>query len=307
MRIATNGIVFNEFGDVLLIQRNDTRTLAPPGGHLERGELPTDNVAREVREETGLIVMPIRLVGVNYWHVKPDGVLTFVFRCLQRGGELATSVESPRVGFFSSSPLPWPMLSFHRERIEQAMRHRGGPAILTVQEITWPLSIAWFVLTKVIYRYLDLKRILRKQPTFQPPPNWRIKVFLVMRNERGEVLWVQNDSGVSWRLPGGPSREQETPWLSAVRIAMEEIALEVEITRLSGVYNVPGDDLLILTFTAETRSSGNDGSQRRNVRFFPPEDAPANAPAAQLQYVTDACGTSLETIFNQQDADAFVR
>ena len=41
MNIATNGFVFDQYGNVLLIRRDDTRTFAPPGGALDAGELPT--------------------------------------------------------------------------------------------------------------------------------------------------------------------------------------------------------------------------------------------------------------------------
>ncbi|NJN54412.1 MAG: NUDIX domain-containing protein, partial [Anaerolineae bacterium] len=100
MRLGTHGILVNQFNQILLIQRNDTRTFAEPGGGLEQGELPPDNIAREVHEETGIIAMPVRLVSLNFWALPPQGYLAFTFRCLQRGGELQTSTESPRVGFY---------------------------------------------------------------------------------------------------------------------------------------------------------------------------------------------------------------
>ena len=53
MFVGTNGIVVDQFGQILLIKRDDTRTWAIPGGALEAGELPSDGVAREVKEETG--------------------------------------------------------------------------------------------------------------------------------------------------------------------------------------------------------------------------------------------------------------
>ena len=60
MIVSANGIVFNEYSDVLLVQRDDTRTLAPPGGACEIDELPHHAAAREVQEETGgrLLAIP---------------------------------------------------------------------------------------------------------------------------------------------------------------------------------------------------------------------------------------------------------
>ena len=65
MKLITSGIVTNQYGHVLLIQRDDSLTWAPPGGILEHGELPTEGVVREVREETGLMVTPVRLVALD--------------------------------------------------------------------------------------------------------------------------------------------------------------------------------------------------------------------------------------------------
>ena len=113
MLIGTNGVIIDELAQVLLIRRNDTRTIAPPGGSLESGELPPDSLAREVREETGLVVMPVRLVGLYFLPLPPDGMLAFVFRCIQRGGQLSPTTEAPVVAFFPSRRLPGPMLPFH--------------------------------------------------------------------------------------------------------------------------------------------------------------------------------------------------
>ena len=96
MKISTMGFVFNEFSQILLIQRNDTHTWAPPGGSLDAGELPTAGVIREVREETGLRVWPVRLVGLYYVPGGAEDTLMFAFRCLPQGGELQTSAESPQ-------------------------------------------------------------------------------------------------------------------------------------------------------------------------------------------------------------------
>lgn len=55
------GIVTNEKGQILLIQRNEPEThthlkWAFPGGRIDFGEHPIDTVVREVQEETGITV-----------------------------------------------------------------------------------------------------------------------------------------------------------------------------------------------------------------------------------------------------------
>ena len=108
MRLYADAIVTNQFNQALFIRRNDSRTWAPPGGSLENGELPTAALGREVEEETGLKVMPVRLVGLYYRPEKPDGLLVFVFRCIQRGGQLKTSAESRQGAFKGVYPPPRP-------------------------------------------------------------------------------------------------------------------------------------------------------------------------------------------------------
>ena len=127
MKLYADGIVTNEFNQALFIRRDDSRTWAQPGGAVERGETPTEALEREVEEETGLKVKPVRLVGLYYRAERPDGLLMFTFRCIQRGGELRASEESPSVGFLPVAPLPRPMLPVHRERLERALSHSGGP------------------------------------------------------------------------------------------------------------------------------------------------------------------------------------
>src|SRR5215469_3704676 len=62
--VSVTGIVLRDDGRVLAIQRRDDGRWVPPGGVLELDESPTDGVAREVLEETGIKVRAERLTGV---------------------------------------------------------------------------------------------------------------------------------------------------------------------------------------------------------------------------------------------------
>ena len=137
MRISTNGIIVNGQNRVLLIQRSDSRTFAPPGGGLEFGELPPDGAAREVLEETGLVVAADKLVSVFYWPNEPYPFLTFSFRCRVLGGELIPSRESPRVGYYPIVPLPRLVLPFHRKRVQIGLAYTAGAPYWGVQHMTW--------------------------------------------------------------------------------------------------------------------------------------------------------------------------
>jgi 8-oxo-dGTP diphosphatase len=62
--VSVAGVITDDHGRALLIQRRDNHRWEPPGGVLELGETIPDGLRREVREETGLEVEPVTLTGV---------------------------------------------------------------------------------------------------------------------------------------------------------------------------------------------------------------------------------------------------
>ncbi|CAI7976405.1 8-oxo-dGTP diphosphatase [Frankia sp. Hr75.2] len=61
--VSVAGVTRRDDGRVLCIQRRDTGAWQIPGGVLERGETFEDGLRREVREETGALVEPVRLTA----------------------------------------------------------------------------------------------------------------------------------------------------------------------------------------------------------------------------------------------------
>jgi 8-oxo-dGTP pyrophosphatase MutT (NUDIX family) len=115
---------------VLLQQRGDSGTWNMPGGAIELGERIDQTAVREAREETGLEVEPIRLVGVYsdpHWHVHyphGDAVQVFAvhFECRVIGGALKTDgVETIDVRWFPLDDLPVNLPERHRVRIADAL------------------------------------------------------------------------------------------------------------------------------------------------------------------------------------------
>jgi len=64
--------------------------------------------------------------------------------------------------------LPWPFLSLQRERLDQALRHDGGPPHWGRQRPSRWLRFARRTAGTVIYRWQDLKRHRRNLPPYQP-------------------------------------------------------------------------------------------------------------------------------------------
>lgn len=297
MKINTTGIIFNEFAQILLIRRADSRTWAPPGGMVESGELPGEAVAREVEEETGIKVTPARLTAVIHHPFADRDHLMFLFRCIQHGGELAISEESLQVGWYSTDPLPSPMLGVHRGRVGQAFYHQGGRPYWGTHPPS-PLH-RWGrrLLHNLVYPVQDMFR----ENQFQPAPDWPLGAFSVIRNEAGDVLWVKRADWDVWNLPGGGANERETPWATAVRETREETGLHVNLHTLSGVYGYEEEDHLIFTFTG-TAVAGQltSGPEAVEFAYFPPGQEPDNAVQQHVERVADAVAPGDVTVFKRQ-------
>lgn len=90
--VSVSGIITDDEGRALLVQRRDNQHWEPPGGVLELDESIEAGLCREVREETGLEVEPVTLSGV--YKNMPRGIVALVFRCKATSGELRPSDET---------------------------------------------------------------------------------------------------------------------------------------------------------------------------------------------------------------------
>jgi ADP-ribose pyrophosphatase YjhB (NUDIX family) len=113
-------IAFNERDEILLLQRLTGKWWYPTG-FCDVGISPAENVAKEAREETGLIVQPERLIAVmdNKKYGSPARhIYSMLFYCRIIGGELKPNpLEAIAAGFFSLDRIPEPMHGLDRKWI----------------------------------------------------------------------------------------------------------------------------------------------------------------------------------------------
>jgi 8-oxo-dGTP diphosphatase len=127
--IGAFAIIFDDLDRVLLSHRRDLDLWNLPGGGVESGELPTEAVIRETREETGLDVTIERLVGVYGKQHKDE--LIFAFVCRVVGGQLAVSDEADESRYFRASAIPSNTIPKQVERIHDAIAGGMQPIFRT--------------------------------------------------------------------------------------------------------------------------------------------------------------------------------
>lgn len=132
-KIDVRGAVVRE-GRILLVQERTDSRWCMPGGWADVGEVPSTMVAREVREESGFIVTPAKVVGVfdanregrplEFYHA-----FKVVFLCTLAGGEARASDETLAVDFFSFDDLP-PLSSnrTNERHLAEVRAHLSDPA-----------------------------------------------------------------------------------------------------------------------------------------------------------------------------------
>ena len=133
LRVSSCAIIFDTQGRVLLHQRADNGHWALPGGGLDLGESIEHCCLREVREETGLEVRIVRLIGVYTdprWSVirYPNGEtnqsVAVTFECRVTGGEARIDHESLALEWFDPRNLPQPFFPNHLPRLTDALERR---------------------------------------------------------------------------------------------------------------------------------------------------------------------------------------
>jgi len=122
-------LIFNDKNEPLLQRRSDTGKWAVIGGMLDPGEEPAQAVIREVREECGVEVEPLRISGVYSTPIitYPNGdraqfvITTFVCRIVSGTPHVADD-ESLDVRYFPLDALP-ELRPNHLKRIMDAVKN----------------------------------------------------------------------------------------------------------------------------------------------------------------------------------------
>jgi ADP-ribose pyrophosphatase YjhB (NUDIX family) len=109
-KMGADAAIFNEQGEILLMERADGTGWCLPCGWVEPGEQPSQAAVREAREETGLEIKVRQLVGVFTRPASrengPHHMVAVVHLCDVIGGELKLSFEGLALRYWPLDEVP---------------------------------------------------------------------------------------------------------------------------------------------------------------------------------------------------------
>lgn len=108
-KVDTRAAVFVN-NKILLVHENNG-TWALPGGWCDVDQSVATNTVKEVQEETGLAVTPIRLIAVQDWRKHNAvnyiyGVVKIFLMCRYDSGRFEENIETSEIGYFDRDTLP---------------------------------------------------------------------------------------------------------------------------------------------------------------------------------------------------------
>ncbi len=109
-KVDVRGVVFKG-NKILMVRETIDGCWSLPGGWADVGYTPGEIAVKEVREEAGLEVRPVRLLAVldKKRHPHPPSpyhIYKIFIGCEILGGETAAGMETSEVGFFDREHLP---------------------------------------------------------------------------------------------------------------------------------------------------------------------------------------------------------
>lgn len=121
-KVDVRAVVFNETGEILLIQEKADNCWAMPGGWADVGYSPAEVAVKECFEEAGLKVVTTKLLAVldkQKQNMPPafEYVYKIFLLCSKLDNNISVGTETTDVGWFSEHNLP--ELSTPRNTVEQ--------------------------------------------------------------------------------------------------------------------------------------------------------------------------------------------
>jgi ADP-ribose pyrophosphatase YjhB (NUDIX family) len=123
--------------------------------------------------------------------------------------------------------------------------------------------------------------------------------------QNGKILLTKREDFEVWCLPGGAVDEGESVAQAAIREAREETGLQVELTRLIGLYSHPNESALIghiVSFAAHPVGGEYkaDPNEVVDMRYFAPDEIPADLLVMHIRRIKDAFSCVGGVVWSQE-------
>lgn len=116
-----------------------------------------------------------------------------------------------------------------------------------------------------------------------------ISAFAVIANEANQVLLSRRADRGEWELPGGKADKGESPWIALSRELHEEVAVDVRVGSLEGMYFVAGEDNLVLIFRCSIAGGTPQATpETADTGWFAPDDLPDGMRVHHGQWLQSA-------------------
>ena len=128
-----------------------------------------------------------------------------------------------------------------------------------------------------------------------------IGIFGIIFDDKKRVLLCHRRDYDLWNLPGGGMENGESPWDGLKREVKEETGLEVEISKLAGVYSKPEKNDIVFSFICKPvggKITLNDEADK--IEYFEIDKLPPNTVPKQVERIKDAIENSDFSIFKIQ-------
>jgi len=225
-------LIRDDQGRVLFQQRADFKDewWGLPGGLLELGESFTTCAKREAYEETGYHVEPVRMIGlyaspdfdVRYPNGDEVQQFTLALECRIVGGQPRTDeAEIMHQCFFDLDDAPDRLPPWYAAMVRDLKSRSDAyfdPPVLGDSSNNYMLEV-------------------RRQVGAAPLITMGAGALIF--DERQRVLLGLRGDNRLWGIPAGQMELGETPAGTAIRETVEEIGLQVRVTKLMGVYTGP--------------------------------------------------------------------
>ncbi|MFN8495509.1 MAG: NUDIX domain-containing protein [Caldilineaceae bacterium] len=289
-------VVYDEANRILAIRHAEGNVWVLPGGGVEPFESLADAAVREMWEETGLLVEPVRLLGVyggsefqiTYRNGDQVSYQMMVFEARVVGGEWRVNGEETKaIAYLSQAELAGlPLPPWMRTVLPDLFPR---PTATRFQPPTWQPPLDGVRKGGMPEHVRQLRQKIGHDLVLTP------SVLGLIFDDQGRLLLQKRADNGRWAGPAGAIDPNEAPSNAIVREAWEETGVLVMPTRVLNVFGgkafahtyADGDQIVNYGVVWVGRVLGGapspDGSESTAVDFFPLSALPLDFMSTRWQ------------------------